>query len=202
MVTAVTEGQVRVCIGDGCKTVGSAYVGSNPTPATIRNARSGTLCVVWQGRNWERCATSSAGVVRSGLCWSARCVGGRLTGTAVCPVNTRRSCDAAILAGRAPSRVRAWSAQAARFVFSASASGVSLPAHIRLGRLRFPAQQSHPVGLPTGADSLQPGQAGAFCPTRGNAGRSGTGGGGLDRRDDVRSAQAPDRQARVDLRAH
>jgi hypothetical protein len=34
MVTAVTEGQVRAGIGDGCKTVGSAYVGSNPTPAT------------------------------------------------------------------------------------------------------------------------------------------------------------------------
>ena len=34
MFTAVTEGQVRACTGDGCKTVGSAYVGSNPTPAT------------------------------------------------------------------------------------------------------------------------------------------------------------------------
>ena len=34
MFTAVTEGQVRACTGDSCKTVGSAYVGSNPTPAT------------------------------------------------------------------------------------------------------------------------------------------------------------------------
>jgi hypothetical protein len=74
-----------------CKTVGSAYVGSNPTPATSRNTRSGILCVLWQRRFRERCATSSASVARSGLRWSARCLGGRLTGTAVCPVNTRRS---------------------------------------------------------------------------------------------------------------
>jgi len=45
-----------------CKTVGSAYVGSNPTPATSRNTRPGTLCVLWQRRSRERCATSSANV--------------------------------------------------------------------------------------------------------------------------------------------
>ena len=38
--------QVRDDIGDACKTVGSAYVGSNPTPATTQSRRSGGLSVV------------------------------------------------------------------------------------------------------------------------------------------------------------
>ena len=33
------SGQVRPRIGDGCKTVGSAYVGSNPTPATTQKSQ-------------------------------------------------------------------------------------------------------------------------------------------------------------------
>src|ERR1022692_515437 len=36
MLAAVTEGQVRTGTRDCCKTVGSAYVGSNPTPATTK----------------------------------------------------------------------------------------------------------------------------------------------------------------------
>ncbi|SRR5712691_5873452 len=34
VLLAKTWAQVRACSGDGCKTAGSAYVGSNPTPAT------------------------------------------------------------------------------------------------------------------------------------------------------------------------
>src|SRR5215831_2614850 len=39
-VGAGTRPQIIAHIGDGCKTVGSAYVGSNPTPATTQSPRS------------------------------------------------------------------------------------------------------------------------------------------------------------------
>jgi hypothetical protein len=56
---SMVELQVRIAIGDVCKTVGSAYVGSNPTPATRQDRRSQTVSATRTPRFWQRCATPS-----------------------------------------------------------------------------------------------------------------------------------------------
>ena len=62
------NGRVEVQAGAGCKTVGSAYVGSNPTPAThLRRSKPVTLdCVTGFWRERERLRGPSA--VFCGLC--------------------------------------------------------------------------------------------------------------------------------------
>ena len=80
----------------------------NPTPATSRNTRSWTLCAIWQRKFRERCATSSAGAVRSCLHCSARCVDVSGEVMAACPANTRR-CSGAVpscTCGQGPGRFR------------------------------------------------------------------------------------------------
>jgi hypothetical protein len=65
---ALVDGYVARCGGAVCKTVGSAYVGSNPTPATrFRRSKPVTLdCVTGFWRERERLRKPSA--VCRGLC--------------------------------------------------------------------------------------------------------------------------------------
>jgi hypothetical protein len=86
MVFTQVTGQVEVEAGAGCKTVGSAYVGSNPTPAThLRRSEPVTLnCVIGFCVQNERLRKPSAlfcglcvGRIRSspGLCgYRLRCL--------------------------------------------------------------------------------------------------------------------------------
>jgi hypothetical protein len=86
-----TSAQVRACLGDDCKTVGSAYVGSNPTPATTQNRWSEPVSASSRRPERERSATPSAFAVRPDSCRSARWAVASAGRDGGATANTRRS---------------------------------------------------------------------------------------------------------------
>jgi hypothetical protein len=78
-------------LGAPCKTVGSAYPGSNPGPATTQNCWSELVSAASQQPERERSATPPAFATPRGSCRSARRAGAWPWQDCSAPANMRRS---------------------------------------------------------------------------------------------------------------